>query len=111
MQKKEPDRFSRRTLLMAGGTMGLSLGASGLPALSSASIENSVDHDHAVDPENTNATVEFVPGAPFVEPEVRRSVDGELNTTLRLQYAYKDIGGYRLFMRSYEGTIPVRPCA
>jgi FtsP/CotA-like multicopper oxidase with cupredoxin domain len=25
---------------------------------------------------------------------------------LRLQYAYKDIGGYRLFVRTYEGTIP-----
>jgi len=25
---------------------------------------------------------------------------------LRLQYAYKDIGGYRLYMRTYEGAIP-----
>ena len=23
-----------------------------------------------------------------------------------MQYAYKDIGGYRLYMRTYEGTLP-----
>ncbi len=23
-----------------------------------------------------------------------------------MQYAYKDIGGYRLFVRTYEGTVP-----
>lgn len=42
----------------------------------------------------------------FVEPEVRSSINGVLETQLRLQYAYRDIGGYRLFMRTYEGTIP-----
>jgi FtsP/CotA-like multicopper oxidase with cupredoxin domain len=49
---------------------------------------------------------DFTPGAPFVEPEVRSSASGALNTTLRMRYAYKDIGGYRLFMRMYEGTVP-----
>ena len=49
---------------------------------------------------------EFKPGAPFVEPEVRRSANGELNTTLRMQYAYKNIGGHRLYVRSYEGAVP-----
>ena len=49
---------------------------------------------------------DFKPGAPFVEPEVRRSANGELNTTLRMQYAYKDIGGHRLYVRTYEGTVP-----
>ena len=33
-------------------------------------------------------------------------MNGELRTTLRLQYAYKDIGGYRLYVRTYEDTIP-----
>ena len=42
----------------------------------------------------------------MVEPEVRRSAHGELNTTLRMQYAYKNIGGYRLYVRTYEGTVP-----
>jgi FtsP/CotA-like multicopper oxidase with cupredoxin domain len=48
----------------------------------------------------------FKPGAPIIEPEVRRSANGVLDTTLRMQYAWKDLGGYRLYMRTYEGTIP-----
>jgi FtsP/CotA-like multicopper oxidase with cupredoxin domain len=48
----------------------------------------------------------FQKGTPLIEPEVRRSVNGELRTTLQVRYAYKDIGGYRLFLRSYEGMIP-----
>ena len=43
---------------------------------------------------------------PLVEPEVRRSVNGELRTTLRAAYAYRDLGGFRLFLRSYEGGSP-----
>ncbi len=48
----------------------------------------------------------FQPGAPFSEPEVRRSVDGVLDTTLTVRYAYLNIGGYRLFLRTYEGKTP-----
>jgi FtsP/CotA-like multicopper oxidase with cupredoxin domain len=33
-------------------------------------------------------------------------VNGELRTTLQVRYAYKEIGGYRLSPRSYEGMIP-----
>ena len=44
--------------------------------------------------------------AELIEPEVRRSVDGELATELRVHYAYVDIGGYRLSLRTYEGAIP-----
>jgi FtsP/CotA-like multicopper oxidase with cupredoxin domain len=51
-------------------------------------------------------STDFKPGAAFVEPEVRRSANGVLNTTLRMRYAYKDIGGYRLYVRTYEGTVP-----
>jgi FtsP/CotA-like multicopper oxidase with cupredoxin domain len=53
-----------------------------------------------------------VPRAPFdknamlIEPEVRRSSNGALQTSLRVGYAYKDMGGYRLFLRTYEGGIP-----
>jgi FtsP/CotA-like multicopper oxidase with cupredoxin domain len=45
-------------------------------------------------------------GAPLIEPEVRRSVNGELRTTLQVRYAYKDIGDYRLSLRTYEGMVP-----
>ena len=48
----------------------------------------------------------FQKNAPLVEPEVRRSANGELSTSLRVAYTYKDIGGYRLSLRSYEGNIP-----
>ena len=43
---------------------------------------------------------------PLVEPEVRRSVDGVLSTTLRVGYAYRQVGGVRLYVRSYEGGSP-----
>ncbi|HEU5432954.1 MAG TPA: multicopper oxidase domain-containing protein, partial [Thermomicrobiales bacterium] len=42
----------------------------------------------------------------LVEPEVRRAAGGVLDSELRVQYAYHDIGGYRLYLRTYEGTIP-----
>jgi FtsP/CotA-like multicopper oxidase with cupredoxin domain len=44
--------------------------------------------------------------APLIEPEVRRSSGGQLATTLRVRYAYQDIGGYRLHLRSYDGMTP-----
>jgi FtsP/CotA-like multicopper oxidase with cupredoxin domain len=43
---------------------------------------------------------------PLVEPEVRRSVNGVLSTTLRVGYVYRQIGGVRLYVRSYEGGSP-----
>jgi len=62
-------------------------------------------HDHQAVGDDKDLK-DFTPGAPFVEPEVRSSANGALNTTLRMRYAYKDIGGYRLYMRMYEGTVP-----
>ena len=50
--------------------------------------------------------VPFVDGAPLREPEVRRSEKGELNTTLRASYSWQDVGGYHLYLRGYEGSIP-----
>ncbi|MET4579259.1 multicopper oxidase family protein [Ottowia thiooxydans] len=43
---------------------------------------------------------------PLLEPEVRRSVNGVLDTSLRMAYAYRYVGGVRLYVRSYEGTSP-----
>ena len=68
-----------------------------------ASTAPAHDHEPAGD---LGASTDFTPGAPFVEPEVRRSANGELNTTLRMRYAYRDLGGYRLYMRTYEGASP-----
>lgn len=42
----------------------------------------------------------------LIDPEVRASQDGELRTELHVSYAYVNIGGYRLSMRTYEGGTP-----
>ena len=47
---------------------------------------------------------------PLVEPEMRRSVNGVLSTTLRVAYAYRSIGGVKLYVRSYEGGSPGPTC-
>src|SRR5271163_2064626 len=53
-------------------------------------------------PDNSAAAMD----QPLVEPEVRRSVNGVLSTTLRVGYVYRQIGGVRLYVRSYEGGSP-----
>ena len=92
---------SRRGVLQAGLAIGtLALGqraALGQPGGA---------HVHM--PELGAAKLPVVPAmdAPLVEPEVRRSVNGVLSTSLRCAYAYRDIGGRRLYLRSYEGRSP-----
>src|SRR6202522_1567829 len=51
-------------------------------------------------PDNSTAAMD----QPLVDPEVRRSVNGVLSTTLRVGYAYRQIGGVRLYVRSYGGA-------
>lgn len=95
--------FSRRYLLSGGAA----LGASMLLPRAAGAQEQAHDHDRMpetlglVQPTAVPATDQ-----PLVEPEVRRSVNGELRTTLRAAYAYRDIGGFRLYLRSYEGGSP-----
>ncbi len=43
---------------------------------------------------------------PLIEPEVRRSANGVLSTTIRCAYAYRQVGGVQLYVRSYEGGSP-----
>src|ERR1700693_5409615 len=64
-------------------------------------------HAHAHMPERGGAKLRFVaPSAqPLVEPEIRRSANGVLSTSLRCAYAYRDIGGVRLYLRAYEGGL------
>jgi FtsP/CotA-like multicopper oxidase with cupredoxin domain len=106
--------LSRRRFLTTGAGVGTVLTVAGLLGESvrnaaAATGENNMDMDmsgHDAPDTIGVRSVPFTEGAPLAEPEVRRSAGGELRTTLRLQYAYKDVGGYRLFMRTYEGTIP-----
>ncbi len=43
---------------------------------------------------------------PLSEPQVRASANGLLQTSLRAAYGYRDVGGFRLFVRGYEGGSP-----
>jgi FtsP/CotA-like multicopper oxidase with cupredoxin domain len=43
---------------------------------------------------------------PLMEPEVRRSANGVLQTSINCHYTYKDVGGVRLYIRSYDGMVP-----
>ena len=101
--------LSRRDVLWTGGT-GLAAGLLA-PSLVGQAIKQSsgagVDMQvHAPASSFGVPRAPYQKAAPLIEPEVRRSVNGELRTTLHVRYAYKDIGGYRLYLRSYEGTIP-----
>ena len=62
---------------------------------------------HVHMPEVGVAKLPIVPAMdqPLVEPEVRRSANGVLSTSLRCAYAYRDIGGTRLYLRGYEGGL------
>jgi FtsP/CotA-like multicopper oxidase with cupredoxin domain len=102
--------ISRRRLLAAGA------GAGGALFLASAGHRSAVGADetppagHESHAGANGGAGLFQPAkwesAELVEPEVRRSVGGELTTELRVDYAYADIGGYRLSLRTYEGAIP-----
>ena len=98
--------LTRRGFLAA--TAGAALLAPGAVALA----EESGGHAGHGDPVSETGPVAgpprvpFTEGEPLIEPEVREAVDGVLDTTLRAHYAYRDVGGYQLYLRSYEGRAP-----
>ena len=99
---------SRRGLLQAGLAIGtLALGQRAALGQSGGA--------HAHTPELGVAKLPVVPAMdqPLVEPDVRRSANGVLSTSLRCAYAYRDIGGTRLYLRAYEGglgpTLSMKP--
>jgi FtsP/CotA-like multicopper oxidase with cupredoxin domain len=101
---------TRRSLL-GGASLGLALSASGVVKLAhaqggAAPATGMVDINSPSGGGRGAPRVPFATGAALIEPEVRRSAKGELRTNLRVRYAYKDIGGYRLSLRTYDDTIP-----
>ena len=105
-------RLSRRRFLTATAGIGTALAVPALPAIADSGAAGG---DMGMDmgpagpdmPDSTGVrSVPFTEGVPLTEPEVRRSADGELRTTLKVQYAYQEIGGFQLYMRNYEATIP-----
>lgn len=99
-------RLSRRLVLAAGGAVGASLVLPSRLTIERASAEQPSGLMCLSPLSAAEGWKSFAPGEAFVEPEVRRSVNGELRTTLRMHYAYMDLGGYRLYMRTYEGKAP-----
>src|SRR5260370_2004620 len=91
---------SRRGVLQAG----LAIGAL---ALGRGAALGQSDGAHTHMPELGVAQSPVVPemDQPLVEPEVRRSANGVLSTSLRCAYAWRDIGGGRLYLRVYEGGL------
>src|SRR5262245_5404117 len=101
--------LSRRRLLTTGVGLGATLM---VPSLAHGTLRglvpaaSHVHHQHGGAEGMGPPTAPFVEGAPLVEPEIRRSVGGELRTTLQVRYSYQDVGGYRLYVRTYDGGIP-----
>src|SRR3954452_19734511 len=104
-----PTTLSRRQLLDCG------LKAGALSLFAGAANAQHAVHDHAgmSHTADMSPTMGMVAETPvpamdqlLVEPEVRRSVNGVLSTTLRVGYAYRQIEGVRLYVRSYEGGSP-----
>ncbi|MEQ1951415.1 multicopper oxidase family protein [Mesorhizobium yinganensis] len=107
-------KLSRRRLLEGGVGVGALLLAAG-PVRADAPVHgmhgNSAHGMHGkmdMSPSMGMVPAEIVPakGQPLVEPEVRRSVDGVLSTTLRVGYTYREVGGVKLYVRSYEAASP-----
>ncbi|QJP14209.1 multicopper oxidase family protein [Starkeya sp. ORNL1] len=101
---------SRRSVLLGGAAVGTCAMVPGLIGLAITSGDAS--DAAAMEMESHAARRLGVPRAPFekyaplIEPQVRRSANGELKTRLRVAYTYKDLGGYRLSLRSYEQDLP-----
>jgi FtsP/CotA-like multicopper oxidase with cupredoxin domain len=100
---RSSSRLSRRGFLRTGLGVRTALLLPNLPgSIPLAGAASAHDHERV---SHDEGSIDFKPGAPFVEPEIRRSANGELNTTLRMQYAHKNIGGSRLCVRTYEGAV------
>ncbi|MBN9021461.1 MAG: multicopper oxidase domain-containing protein [Rhizobiales bacterium] len=100
----EPARMTRRRFLRDAAAGGALLGTAGLVGGAAGGMAMEAPH-HPPTPKGV-PRAPYDPGAALVEPELRRSVEGVLETRLRVAYAWRDIGGYRLSMRSYEGGSP-----
>src|SRR5262245_11554992 len=102
----EGPRASRRGVLQAGLAVGtLALGSRTVFGQSSpGQSADAHQHGHGQDTSIIKTAV-AVTDQPLVEPEVRTSANGVLNTSLRCAYTWRDIGGTRLYLRAYEGGL------
>src|SRR3954454_3482609 len=109
-----PAHFSRRHLLAGSAGLGGALliaGAGRQTAFGQDATPEAEHKDHqggGNDPAMAGVIASVGPwtSEDLREPEVRSSVDGVLETELHVRYAYNDVGGYQLYTRTYEGTLP-----
>lgn len=98
---------SRRGVLQGGlvlGALALNPGAAIAQAQTPQSQGAPARDAHGHVPQRATAAAPVM-DRPLVEPASRRSANGVLTTTLRCGHAYRDIGGLRLYLRSYEGGL------
>jgi FtsP/CotA-like multicopper oxidase with cupredoxin domain len=99
--------LSRRRLLHGGAALGgLALGAPLILPRTAVAQGDAAHTGHGAAPLGRIDTPVAAIDQPLREPEVRRSAGGVLATTLRAGYGWRDVGGYRLFLRGYEGGSP-----
>ncbi len=96
-----------RKIISRRGLLNTSLGFGA--ALYGSRVFAADPHEHM----NMSPTLGMVPDKivpamdqPLIEPEVRRSANGVLSTSIRCAYAYRQVGGVQLYVRSYEGGSP-----
>src|SRR5215470_20388477 len=82
------ERLSRRRFLTASATIGAVLALPATPAAPAGSATTDADlyicMPGSAEPDTIGVQpAAFTEGAPLLEPEVRRAVNGELRTTLR----------------------------
>ena len=111
-REDKPDgtrKLSRRQLLDGGMGLGALLLGAGV-ARAHDSMHGMQGGGARMDMSSTFGMVPDKPppamDQPLAEPELRRSVNGVLDTSLRVAYGYRQIGGVRLYMRGYEGGSP-----
>jgi FtsP/CotA-like multicopper oxidase with cupredoxin domain len=88
--------FTRRQVLMAGGLAGM-----GLAGLLSTGCGSDSDTGFV-----QTTSVPLAPEFDFPQPKFVASVDGFLDTEMTIDFAENFIDDFRLFTRTYEGTIP-----
>jgi FtsP/CotA-like multicopper oxidase with cupredoxin domain len=98
-------RVSRRRFIQNSAGLGAAILAPGILGVALARSGRAEDSGMAMGG-RTVPRAPYDKNAPLIEPEVRRSAKGELRTNLRVGYTYKDMGGYRLSLRTYEGNVP-----
>jgi len=95
-------RLSRRHLLLGSAA----LAATGIAAPATAQHAGHAGHAELAPNRRIGRPVSQATGAPLAAPEVRRSVDGVLTTTLRASYGPVQIDGEDAVARTFESSYP-----